>query len=69
MLSPAKSFFILLTGFIVIYGINYFYLIEIEGQYDHKTLMNNIMGCIFVIFGLLKIMNLSKFVKKIKKIL
>ena len=67
MLSPVKSFFILLTGFIVIYGINYFYLIEIEGQYDHKTLMNNIMGCIFVIFGLLKIMNLSKFVKIFNK--
>ena len=61
MLSPAKSFIILSTGFIVVSLVNYLYLKQIDNERDHKLLMNNIMGSIFIIFGLLKIVNLPKF--------
>lgn len=67
MLSPVKSFIILLTGFITISGINYLYLLKTDKEYTHKLLMNNIMGCIFIIFGLLKIVNLPKFVQIFNK--
>lgn len=67
MLSPEKSFFILFSGFIIICIINYFYLkhkqINNQQQLDNKLLMNNIMGTIFIIFGLLKLVNLPKFVE------
>ena len=67
MLSPAKSFLILLTGFLSISAINYLYLLKTDKQYNRKILMNNIMGCIFIIFGLLKIVNLPKFVQIFNK--
>ena len=34
---------------------------------NNKVLMNNVMGCIFIIFGLLKIVNLPKFVEIFNK--
>ena len=67
MLSPAKSFIILSTGFIVVSLVNYLYLKQIDNERDHKLLMNNIMGSIFIIFGLLKIVNLPKFVQIFNK--
>lgn len=67
MLSPAKSFVILSTGFIVVSLVNYLYLKQIDNERDHKLLMNNIMGSIFIIFGLLKIVNLPKFVQIFNK--
>ena len=71
MLSPEKSFFILFSGFVIIYIINYFYLkhkqTNNQQQLDNKLLMNNIMGSIFIIFGLLKILNLPKFVEIFNK--
>ena len=67
MLSPTKSFIILLTGFLSISAINYLYLLKTDKQYNRKILMNNIMGCIFIIFGLLKIVNLPKFVQIFNK--
>ena len=67
MLSPAKSFIILSTGFIVVSLVNYLYLKQIDNERDHKLLMNNIMGSIFIIFGFLKIVNLPKFVQIFNK--
>lgn len=67
MLSPVKSFIILSTGFIVVSLVNYLYLKQIDNERDHKLLMNNIMGSIFIIFGLLKIVNLPKFVQIFNK--
>ena len=67
MLSPVKSFIILSFGFIIISAINYLYLKKKKKESDYKLLMNNIMGCIFIIFGLLKIANLPKFVEIFNK--
>ena len=71
MLSPEKSFFILFTGFVIIYIINYFYLkhkqTNNQKQINNRLLMSNIMGTIFIIFGLLKILNLPKFVEIFNK--
>ena len=63
MLSPAKSVIILSTGFIVVSLVNHLYLKQIDNESDHKMLMNNIMGSIFIIFGLLKVVNLPNFVQ------
>ena len=71
MLSPTQSFLILFTGFVIIYIINYFYLKQKktnnQKQIDNRQLMSNIMGTIFIIFGLLKIVNLPKFVEIFNK--
>ena len=67
MLSPSKSFVLLSTGFLIISLVNYLYLKQIDKETDHKLLMNNIMGCIFIVFGLLKIANLPKFVQIFNK--
>ena len=67
MLSPGKSFVLLSTGFLLISLVNYIYLKQIDKETDHKLLMNNIMGCIFIVFGLLKIANLPKFVQIFNK--
>ncbi len=67
MLSPGKSFIILSFGFIIISTTNYLYLKKKKKESDFKLLMNNIMGCIFIIFGLLKIANLPKFVEIFNK--
>ena len=66
MLSPTRSLIILLTGFTIISGANYLYLKNTQ-QYSKKRLMNNIMGCIFILFGILKIVNLPKFVEIFNK--
>ena len=67
MLSPTQSFLILFTGFVIIYIINYFYLKQKktnnQKQINNRQLMSNIMGTIFIIFGLLKLVNLPKFVE------
>ena len=67
MLSPGKSFALLSTGFLFISLVNYLYLKKTNNETDHKLLMNNIMGCIFIVFGLLKIANLPKFVQIFNK--
>ena len=71
MLSPTQSFLILFTGFVIIYIINYFYLKQKktnnQKQIDNRQLMSNIMGTIFIIFGVLKIVNLPKFVEIFSK--
>ena len=67
MLSPGKSFVILSIGFLSISLANYLYLQQTDDETNHKLLMNNIMGCIFIIFGVLKIANLPKFVEIFNK--
>jgi len=71
MLSPTESFLILFTGFVIIYIINYFYYKQKktnnQKQIDNRQLMSNIMGTIFIIFGVLKIVNLPKFVEIFSK--
>ena len=67
MLSPGKSFVILSIGFLSISLANYLYLQGTDDETNHKLLMNNIMGCIFIIFAVLKIANLPKFVEIFNK--
>ena len=67
MLSPGKSIIILSSGFIVISFFNYLYLKQKDKEWDYKLLMNNVMGCIFILFGFLKIINLPKFVQIFNK--
>ena len=62
MLSPSKSIIILSSILFVVSFLNYLYLKQKDKEWDHKHLMNNIMGCIFILFGFLKIVNLPKFV-------
>ena len=67
MLSPSKSIIILSSILFVVSFLNYLYLKQKDKEWDHKLLMNNIMGCIFILFGFLKIVNLPKFVQIFNK--
>ena len=67
MLSPSKSIIILSSILFVVSFLNYLNLKQKNKKWDHKLLMNNIMGCIFILFGFLKIVNLPKFVQIFNK--
>lgn len=68
MLSNTKSFVLLAAIFCIIYISNYYWL---KNKYKQPNfnylLMNNIMGCIFIVFGVLKLINLSDFVNIFNK--
>ena len=53
----------LLIIFIVIFNVAYFYLHEdeIKSERIQKQIMNNIVGTMFIVFGLLKLSNLQRF--------
>ena len=67
MLSLGKSIIILSSILFVVSFLNYLNLKQKNKKWDHKLLMNNIMGCIFILFGFLKIVNLPKFVQIFNK--
>ena len=67
MLSWVHSSILLSSIFLVILISNYFYLKYKATKLDKIQLMNNIMGCVFILFGFLKIINLDKFVKIFNK--
>ena len=48
---------------IVVFNIGYFYFYEedIYSERSKKQIMNNIVGTMFIVFGLLKLSNLQKF--------
>jgi len=66
MLSLEKSALILTTGFSSIVGVNYIILKKI-GKFSKTALMNNTMGSIYIIFAILKLVNLSKFAEIFQK--
>lgn len=61
MRSLFESFIILLIIFTIIYFISYNYT-KIKKNKNKKDLIKNYIGFVFVIFGLLKLYNLNKFV-------
>ena len=61
MRSLFESFIILLIIFTIIYFISYNYT-KIKKNKKKKDLIKNYIGFVFVIFGLLKLYNLNKFV-------
>lgn len=67
MLNIYQSIGILSSGFAIICAINYVYLKYFKENFNNKELKNNIMGCVFIIFGVLKIVNLDKFVSIFRK--
>ena len=67
MISISTSFIILLIGFSVIYLTNYLVVKHRNRKYDKKEVINNSMGTILIIFGLLKIINLTQFVDIFQK--
>ena len=69
MLSSGYSLLLIVGLFISIYVVNYGYLLiknhpKSKSPYkiDKVELMNNVMGSILIIFGVLKLFNLDKFV-------
>ena len=63
MLSAIQSSIILLSIFFIILFGNYSYLKYRKKEINKNIVMNNVMGCIFILFGFLKIINLEKFVE------
>lgn len=62
MLSVLHSFLLIFSGLILIILLNYLYLYNKQDKKIIKRdLMNNIMGSIFLIFGILKLFDLKKF--------
>ena len=60
MLSLKKSALILSTAFTSIVGLNYIFLKK-TGNFSQGALMNNTMGTIYIVFAILKLIDLKKF--------
>jgi len=68
MLPLGYSLLLISILFTVCYGANYGYLYLTEGpEINNTELMNNVMGTIFITFGLLKLVNLKKFAEIFSK--
>ncbi len=64
MLRLESSLLLIVLIFSILYGISYLYTREFGVRED---LMNNYMGFIYILFGVLKLYDLSKFVKIFSK--
>ena len=67
MLGNLHSFILILSLFLIIYLVNYTYLYYKYKEINKKELMNNIMGTVFLVFSVLKFLDLTKFVKIFSK--
>jgi len=68
MLSPNKSFILLVLIFLTIIFINVIYIKKFEKKNIQKSkLINRIIGSIFLLFSISKLINLNSFVNIYKK--
>ena len=63
MLSLTVSILVLTVIFASIFGVNLLILFIQKNHTNRRLLMNRFMGSVFIIFGALKLVNLSKFVE------
>ena len=66
MLSNFYSLLLIITIFSLIYIINYAYLYFYKNK-DFKDLKSNIMGSILLVFGILKLFDIQKFMEIFQK--
>ena len=62
MLNNTYSFILIIVIFGLNYFINYIYLKHKSNNINQKVLKNNSMGTLLILFGILKLINLEKFV-------
>ena len=62
MLNNTYSFILIIVIFGLNYFINYIYLKHKSNNINQKVLKNNSMGTLLIFFGILKLINLEKFV-------
>jgi len=67
MLSLPASVILLTVIFGSIFGANYLVLFLQKKHANRRLLMNRFMGSVFIIFGVLKLVNLKKFVEIFSK--
>ena len=72
MLNIFESFLLLVTFFFSIYSVNYIYFHHINTKGDVKgdikeNIKMNFMGCVLLIFGILKLYDIQKFAAIFKK--
>ena len=64
MLPLGHSLLLIVVMFSACYAVNYGYMhLQDDSEIDNKELMNRVMGTIFIVFGLLKVVNLKGFAK------
>ena len=66
MLSVIESLFLLTSIFSTVYVINHIYLKKTK-KYNVKVLHQNVMGTILILFGILKLYDIQKFVNIFQK--
>ena len=66
MLSNFYSLLLIITIFSIIFTINYSYLYFYKNK-DFSNLKNNIMGSILIVFGILKLYDIEKFMEIFQK--
>ena len=68
MLPLGYSLLLISILFASCYAVNYGYLyLTDDADMDDTELMNNVMGTIFIVFGVLKLVNLKKFAEIFSK--
>ena len=67
MLSNIYSFLLIFLIFTINYVVNYIYLLLTDKDINKKKLINNKMGTLLILFGVLKLINLAKFVEIFSK--
>lgn len=67
MLSNIYSFLLIFLIFTVNYIVNYIYLLHTDKDIKKKKFINNKMGTLLILFGVLKLVNLHKFVEIFSK--
>ena len=67
MLTAIQSMFLLAALFGILLLINYVVLVVEKQSNNKRTLMNRFMGSVFVLFGVLKLINIQQFVALFRK--